>query len=31
MVERFLGFSKNSFEKWIVAACRFSNEFCANT
>jgi hypothetical protein len=24
------GFCQNSFEKWQVAACRSSKEFCAN-
>jgi hypothetical protein len=26
----FSGFFKKSFEKWRVAACRFSTEFCVS-
>ncbi len=29
-VRTFAGFSQNSFEKRLVAACHFSKEFCAN-
>jgi sugar (pentulose or hexulose) kinase len=28
LVNTFSGFSQNSFEKWHVAACRFSKELC---
>jgi hypothetical protein len=30
LVNKFPGFSRNSFEKWQVAACRFSKELCEN-
>jgi hypothetical protein len=30
MVDVFLGFARNSFEKRQTATCRFSKEFCEN-
>jgi hypothetical protein len=30
LVDEFLGFAHNSFEKGKAATCRFSKEFCEN-
>jgi hypothetical protein len=30
LVDEFLGFANNSFEKGKTATCRFSKEFCEN-
>jgi hypothetical protein len=30
LVDTYLGFAQNSFEKWQAAVCRFSKEFCEN-
>jgi hypothetical protein len=30
LVDEFLGFDHNSFEKGKAATCRFSKEFCKN-
>ncbi len=30
LVDEFLGFAHNSFEKGKAATCRFSQEFCEN-
>jgi hypothetical protein len=30
LVDEFLGFAQNSFEKRQAATCRFSKEFCEN-
>jgi hypothetical protein len=30
LVDEFLGFADNSFEKGEAATCRFSKEFCKN-
>jgi hypothetical protein len=30
LVDEFLGFAHNSFEKRKAATCRFSKEFCEN-
>jgi hypothetical protein len=31
LVDEFLGFAHNSFEKGKAATCRFSKEFCENS